>query len=84
MEVAICLLMGGQEGDIGDFHSCSMVPLWVAQQPGDLARAQAACVFFLGLSCGFRKSGLLPPFQLPNGLPHLGDQLWDLHHLGCR
>lgn len=23
MEVAFCPLMGGQEGDTGDFHSCS-------------------------------------------------------------
>lgn len=26
MEVALCPLMGGQEGDTGDFQSCLMVP----------------------------------------------------------
>lgn len=53
------------------------------QQPGSLAKLRKP-VFFSGLSCAFRKIGLLPPLQPPDYLPPLGDQLWELHLPGCR
>lgn len=44
------------------FIQAEWVVLWGVQRPGDLVAAQGTCVFFLGLSCGSRKSGLLLPF----------------------
>lgn len=42
---------------------------------------QETCVLFLGVSCGCRKV-VCYPFPAPKCLSCLGDQLWDIHHLG--